>query len=231
MSSEISNLPGRITAGSAVEEAMFQLQRKTEEAMGRPVTQRWCNRLPFMQQSVLMTAVRGPDGLPKYHPSKYLLRWFRRCLLLSAMDGRVLPDPAESNGGSFTGPSVEAYPDYPNAHHYRAIGMLRDGSQHLPNDGVGTWPDTCQEAMDDWVTAYIRSLDEVSHHFQLHFLHAVEIMGYKHDRPEVKAWWLGVYHRLVRDMHLVPESEGFLDERLSDNRANWLKHGDEATVD
>jgi len=43
-----------------------------------------------MQQSVLLTAVRGPDGLPKYHSSKYLLRWYRRCILLSAMDGRVL---------------------------------------------------------------------------------------------------------------------------------------------
>lgn len=194
------------------------------------VTQEWCNSLPFMQQSVLLTAVRGPDGLPKYHPSKYLLRWFRRCLLLSAMDGRVLVDPCEPNGGSFTGPSVECAPEYSTAHHYRAWGMLRDGSHHLP-DGVGDWRDTWQEAMDDWVTAYIRGLDEVPHHFQLHFMHAVEIMGYKHDNARIRGWWFQVYLRLVKDMHLRPELEIALDERLSDSRENWLKHGDEATVD
>lgn len=214
----------------AVTDAYDKLRVAERAHFGQSVVQRWANRLPFMQQSVLLTAVRGPDGLPKYHPSKYLLRWYRRCLLLSAMDGRVLTDPAELNGGSFTGPSVESAPNPAEAHHYRAWGMLRDGSHHLPA-GVGDWRDTWMEAMDDWVTAYIRALDEVSHHFQLHFIHAVEIMGYKHDDDLIRAWWHGVYLRLVKDMHLRPEPEADLDERLSDNRDNWLKHGDTATVD
>lgn len=72
------------------------------------VLQEWVEDLPMMQQTVLLTAVRGPDGLPKYHATKWLLRWYRRCTLLSALDGRVLSDPIERNAGSFTGPTIVA---------------------------------------------------------------------------------------------------------------------------
>lgn len=60
--------------------------------MKGPVTQEWVHRLPFMQQTVLLTAVRGPDGIRKYHPCKDLLRWFRRCTLISALAVRKLDD-------------------------------------------------------------------------------------------------------------------------------------------
>ena len=44
------------------------------------VLQPWVSGLTFMQQTVLLTAIRGPDGVPKYGPTKMLLRWFRRCI-------------------------------------------------------------------------------------------------------------------------------------------------------
>lgn len=195
----------------------------------RPVTQDWTHGLPMMQQSVLLTAVRGPDGLTKYHPVKYLLRWLRRCLLLSAMDGRVLADPFEPNGGSFTGPSVRTTTDTGvEPVQYLAGGSLRDASSHLPT-GAG-WRATWEEALDDWVTEYLRCLDEVPHHFQLHFMHAVEIVGYKHPDEQIRSWWAGVYERLVHDMHLWPESEEQLDARLGDSREGWLHRADPATV-
>lgn len=164
------------------------------------VLQEWVTDLPMMQQTVLLTAVRGPDGLPKYHPTKYLLRWYRRCILLSALDGKVLTDPAETNGGSFTGPSV---------------------------DSLSLWP----EQMDGRVTEYLRALDEVPHHFQLHLMHAVEIVGYKHPDERIREWWRHVYVRLVHDMHLWPEAEDQLDQRLGDSRDGWLARGDVATND
>lgn len=68
------------------------------------VMQEWVNDLTFMQQSVIITAIRGCDGLPKIHVSKYVLRWFRRCVLLSAFDKCVLTDPHDQRGGNFTGP-------------------------------------------------------------------------------------------------------------------------------
>jgi hypothetical protein len=166
-----------------------------------PVTQAWTHRLSMMQQSVLLTAVRGPDGLPKYGPVKMLLRWYRRCVLLSAMDRAVLKDPICEGGGSFTGPS---------------IGFHVDG-----------WEDV----MDTIVGRYMRELDAVPHHFQMHLMHAVQILGYKHPEPLIRGWWLGVYTRLVEDMHLRPESETDLDRRLGDSREQWLERADPATVD
>jgi len=71
------------------------------------VVQPWVESLTLMQQSVLLTAVRGADTLPKYHSSKYLLRWYRRCILHSAFDKCVLSDPHDPRGGSFIGP-IEA---------------------------------------------------------------------------------------------------------------------------
>lgn len=68
------------------------------------VLQDWVQKLSFMQQSVLITACRGPDGLKKDHISKVLCRWLRRCFMISAFDKKVLTTPFQAGGGSFTGP-------------------------------------------------------------------------------------------------------------------------------
>lgn len=166
------------------------------------VLQPWVNDLTFMQQTVLLTAVRGPDGVPKYGPTKMLLRWYRRCILLSAMDHAVLYTPYEHGGGSFTGPSFDATP----------------GSDWL-------------EPMHDIVGEYLRELDAIPHHFQLHLLHAVEIVGYKHPGDAIRPFWALTYARLVHDMHLWPETEEQLDRRLGDDRGQWLERNDVATID
>lgn len=164
------------------------------------VTQEWTHSLPMMQQTVLLTAVRGPDGLPKYGCVKMLLRWFRRCTLLSAMDGRVLDNPYDNNGGSFTGPSIPQYVEW--------------------------W----EEPLNVLVDEYLRTLDAIPHHFQLHFMHAAEIVGYKHPNKRIRRWWEALYLRLVNDMHLHPESQSEMDQRLGDNRDGWLKRADAATT-
>jgi hypothetical protein len=68
------------------------------------VLQKWVHDIPYMQQSVLMSAMRNADGVEKGHPSKELIRWYRRCVVVSAFDGRALTHPAEPGGGSYTGP-------------------------------------------------------------------------------------------------------------------------------
>lgn len=167
-----------------------------------PVTQPWVHGISMMQQSVLLAAVRGPDGLAKYGGgAKMLLRWFRRCILLSAMDKRVLRDPIEPNGGSFTGPSLDG-----------------------PDD-VDHWSERMQVHVND----YLRQLDALPHHWQMHFMHAIEIVGYKHPDHEIRHFWRQVYLRLVHDMHVWPETEEQLDERLGDSRSGWLKRADPAT--
>lgn len=168
------------------------------------VTQRWVHQIPMMQQSVLLAAVRGPDGLAKYGGgAKMLLRWYRRCILLSAMDRRVLADPCEPNGGSFTGPSLNG-----------------------PDD-VDHWSDRMQAHVND----YLRQVDALPHHWQMHFMHAVEIVGYKHPEPVVRHFWHQFYLRLVHDMHVWPETQRQLDERLGDSRSGWLKRADPATTE
>lgn len=169
------------------------------------VTQTWTHDLRLMQQTVLLTAIRGPDGVAKYHPSKYLVRWYRRCVLLGALDQNIFTRPDEPGGGSFTGPSFSA-------------------------DDVGNYSDW-RIGMADRVDAYLRSLDEVQHHFQLHFLHGTEILGYKHPDPFIRAWWLWLYHTLVADMHLAPETEKQLDFRLGDDEGQWREISSRATQD
>lgn len=169
----------------------------------RPVTQLWTHALPFMQQTVLLTAIRGPDGISKYGSVKMLLRWFRRCLLISSMEKIVLADPYDPRGGSFTGPSLT-----------HAGVLLED------------W----ELGMDRHVDEYVKALDSMPHHFQLHLMHAIEIMGFKHSDARIRSWWHSVYLRLVNDMHLHPETLEELNERLGDNVDGWLRRADRATI-
>lgn len=175
------------------------------------VLQLWVMELPMMQQTVLLTAVRGPDGSPKYGPVKMLLRWYRRCVLLSAMDGRALTNPYENNGGSFTGPSL----------------ALVDGADPRAPTRWPAW----EASMQELVSEYLRATDALPHHFQMHFMHAVEILGYKHPNTRIRMFWRATYDRLARDLHLTPETESAMDERLGDRRDGWLKHADPATVE
>lgn len=171
---------------------------------GRPVTQDWVHFLSFMQQTVLIEITRGPDGLTKYHKSKYLLRWYRRCLLVSAMDGRILETPYEEGGGSFTGPSY--------------------------SKGRPARNEPWEEPMHDLVSEVIRGADEMPHHFYRHMMHGFEVMGYKHPDKRIRNFWCTVYQRLARDMHLTPETEEQMDFRLGDNREQWMAAGDPATL-
>lgn len=44
----------------------------------------WTMELTFQQQSVLLLAARGPDGVRKEHPCKDLVRSYRACVLKAA---------------------------------------------------------------------------------------------------------------------------------------------------
>jgi len=167
-----------------------------------PVTQEWIHELPFMQQSVLILAMRGPDGVSKYGAAKMLLRWYRRCVIKAAFLGEALRDPIQPSGGSFDGPSLEG------------------------DDELDPWT----ERMMVHVNQYLRELDGIPHHFHMHLMHGTEILGYKHPDAIVRHWWHCLYLRLANDAHLHPESEAELDVRLGDSRDGWLHRADPATV-
>ena len=50
----------------------------------------WCLKLPLQQQSVLLLAARGPDGVGKYHPCKVVHIAYRGSILNAAKYGRAL---------------------------------------------------------------------------------------------------------------------------------------------
>ncbi|MEO7260278.1 MAG: hypothetical protein ABI047_03315, partial [Jatrophihabitantaceae bacterium] len=129
----------------------------------------------------------------------------------------ILDNPVVSDGGSFVGPSVTL----------EALGLEPTDVPRPSDIAAPAW---CGP-MWDRVTEYLRALDEVPLHFHLHLMHAAEIVGYKHPDGAIRGWWLGVYHRLVADLHLTAETEEELDARLSDSRAGWLARGDVATND
>ena len=142
----------------------------------------WAIALPIQQQSVMLLATRGPDGVAKYHPAKNLIRAYRATVIKAAALGRMF------------GPLDDVHDTFMNA-------TLLYGNEV-------TWALTCQ--------TYLDHLDSLPLHYHLHFMHAVEIVGYKHPDPNVRARWNALYLTLVDDMHLNPETEAQMDARLND---------------
>lgn len=171
--------------------------RMREYSAGRSVLQDWTNALSFMMQSVLICAVRGPDGIRKDHPVKVLIRFLRRSFMICAFDGKVRWSPYEPGGGSFTGPLHLRNPD--------------GGEDHPYEHGH----------IDKFIEIYLRHVDELPHHFQLHLMHAAEILGYKHPDDDVRRFWFTFYRAIVNDAHLKPEPEDVMDKRLGDQEAAW----------
>lgn len=182
-----------------------------------PVTQPWVNALSFMQQSVLLSAIRGCDGIAKRHKAKVVVKWYRRCVLLSAFDGRALTDPFESGGGSFTGPIAELPP-----HHEGYGDMMVTGMDISLYD----WKcSMLQRVADDFVD----SRDELPQHYQTHMMHAFEIIGYKHPDAAIRDYFKELYERLAHAFHLWPETEEQMDKRLGDNEVSWRARMDRST--
>lgn len=50
----------------------------------------WMANLSMQQQSVLVLAARGPDGIRKYHPCKEVVKAYRACVLKAAYFGREM---------------------------------------------------------------------------------------------------------------------------------------------
>lgn len=66
----------------------------------------------------------------------------------------------------------------------------------------------------DETRQFLWDMDSYPTHFIAHLMHAAEIVGYKHPDAELRGWWLGFYHDVVKGLHLNPETEDQLDVRL-----------------
>src|SRR5258708_5325858 len=107
------------------------------------------------------------------------------------------------------------------------LPILADPHSRRQNDLdiVDHWDHMWPKEMHYLLHQYLLSVDELPHHFQLHFMHAAEILGYQHHLPEVRQWWHECYLRLVEDLHLSPESDESMNARLSDSEDQWRSFG------
>lgn len=71
------------------------------------------------------------------------------------------------------------------------------------------------EELVDRFTAFRKNLDHYPHHYVMHVVHAIEIIGYKHPDPRIQGTWRAFYVRLAEGLHLRFETEEELDERLN----------------
>ena len=131
------------------------------------VVKSWISELTFKQQTVLLTAIRGCDGIGKEDVSKRFIRKYRETLLHNAVPGN------------------------PDSHF-----MTYDISEAD-------------------IHYFTKSMDHYPMHWLFHFLHAVEILGYKAP-DEYRGWWYRLYLKMVCALHLNPETESAMDTRLED---------------
>ena len=72
------------------------------------------------------------------------------------------------------------------------------------------WASICKSFFD--------CVDELPHHYYRHLMHGAQIAGYKHPDVLFQNRWLRFYLNCCHDLHLYPETEAQMDERLSDWR-------------
>lgn len=134
----------------------------------RSVLQPWVMELGLRHQGVLISAVRGPDAIPKHHVVKRFVRGFRADTLVSFADA-----PA-----SFI--------------------CLIERDEFL-----------------DLLPKLFGSIDELNLHYAMHWLHAVEVIAFKHPNQERRDLWNILYLNFVKKLHLTPETPEELDARLN----------------
>lgn len=137
------------------------------------VVQEWLAfNCTLKQQSVVLSALRGCDGISKEDVSKQLTRNMRATFLYPCND--------------------------------RAMKVSHD---HFMKGTV----------TDDTVKLFLSNLDPYPVHWLMHFMHAAEIIGYKHPDTETRKFWYDLYHAMVRKLHFNPETKEQCDRRLSDD--------------
>jgi hypothetical protein len=71
----------------------------------------------------------------------------------------------------------------------------------------------------------LKDPDQYPMHWFMHFLHAAEIVGYKHPKAGVRAVWNTVYLDMCDALHVMPEGEWQMDIRLNPDERRKAKNG------
>jgi hypothetical protein len=66
------------------------------------------------------------------------------------------------------------------------------------------------------IDTFFHSPDEYPHHFLMHLIHASEVVGCYHPEAEKQTWWTVFYMMACNALHMNPESQHQLEQRLND---------------
>lgn len=173
--------------------------------------QTWLSDISFMQQAVLLSAIRGCDVCPHDHPIKQIIKFYRRSILVTAFEKKVFNDYFTAGGGKFTGPSVGSG--------LEKLSNLESESLLTKGHIVRNYDYDVANALRDFarvINTFVKRIEELPMHFTMHFLHAINILRFKHPENFVREWWGIIYNDITNELHLNPESEEEMDKRLDD---------------
>ena len=144
----------------------MKLTQDDASVCDRCVVHPWLDDLTMKQQTVLLSALRGCDGVAKDDISKKFVRVYRSLILQNAAPGQ----------GRFM-----------------------------------------SDLISDWdINTFLKAPDVYPMHWLMHFIHAIEIVGYNYPIKETQIWWYDLYRRLVYALHFNIETSRQNDERLKD---------------
>lgn len=76
-----------------------------------------------------------------------------------------------------------------------------------------------------------RSTDHYPHHYVMHVVHSIEIVGYHHPDEAVRTLWQSFYFELCRSLHLNPETREQLETRLNADEQTFARRDSEWCCD
>jgi hypothetical protein len=100
------------------------------------------------------------------------------------------------------------------------------------------WPGF--RAIQDRFHAFRRNMDHYPHHYVMHLMHAIEIVGYKYpisatiggvNGYAIRIQFESMYRYLCKGMHINPETEAELDARLNADEDSFGREKDDARPD
>lgn len=166
----------------------------TPTPASRSVLQDWVLTLGLRHQGVLLTAVRGCDTAPKNDPSKLFTRMLRGAFL---------------NCHCGDAAKAATFIESP----WTELSLQESLALEQPRRSLNV--------LHQRFTAFRKDWEHYPHHYCGHIKHAIEIIGYKHPDLELRKMFRDFYFLLCRGLHVNPETEQQLDERLNADEAQF----------
>lgn len=98
----------------------------------------------------------------------------------------------------------------------RGVVLKPAGKWSGENNNDFMWGKYADKEFSSYVSFFWNNHDEYPHHFIMHLLHCIEVVGYKHPDPAIRKHYHLAYLRGCKEFHLYSESEEEMDNRLND---------------